>query len=306
MPLLKIATISPATHASFLKPRSTQKFFTTNSENKIQTDQLSQNIQHIVATTALLESRAALYGDYLLATFAEKDVRWLNSIRQWTNEEANHGKMLSHIAMQLGMRSPPEDLLTRYVAEVPYHDNNGVSVRGSVGKELVARCVVEALASTYYRALADCVREPATRRTLTFLAQDEARHFGMFRRMLIEEKNTDSKLTNFAIITAAVKRMMALGDEQISYASWLVGQAQDERKTQSPSHSTYFSKRWEANIYAAKLYPLYRYKHLHYAAGMMLQIGNLRSAKAQQCLGAALWCGVRLRALAAKVALRFS
>jgi hypothetical protein len=304
--LLKIKSTSPAIHTPFLKPRNTQNSFKTNSQNKIQTQQLSQNIQHIIATTALLESRAALYGDYLLATFAKKDARWLNGIRQWTNEETNHGEILSRIAMQLGMRIAPETLLTRYLAEVPYHDNNGVSVRGSVGKELVARCVVEALASTYYRALADSVCEPTTRRTLTFLAQDEARHFGMFRRMLIEERNTDSRLTNFAIISTALKRMMALGDEQISYASWLVGQARNERKSESTSHSTLFSKRFEANVYAAKLYPLYRYKHLHYAAGMLLQIGSLRSAKIQLCLAISLWCGVRLRAFAAKTVLRFS
>jgi hypothetical protein len=213
--------------------------------------------------------------------------------------------MLSRIAVQLGMHSPPEALLRLYVADVPYHDNNGVSVRGSVGKELVARCVVEALASTYYRALADSVCEPTTRQTLAFLAQDEARHFGMFRRMLIEEREMDSRLTNFAIISTALKRMMALGDEQISYASWLVGQARDENKFESTSHSIYFSKRFEANVYAAKLYPLYRYKHLHYAAGMLLQIGNLRSAKVQHGLAMSLWCGVRLRAFAAKAALWF-
>jgi hypothetical protein len=304
--LLKIKSTSPAIHTPFLKPRNTQNSFKTNSQNKIKTQQLSQNIQDIIATTALLESRAALYGDYLLATFAEKDVRWLNGIRQWTNEETNHGEILSRIAMQFGIRVAPETLLARYLADVPYHVNNGVSVRGSVGKELVARCVVEALASTYYRALADSVCEATTRQALAFLAQDEARHFGMFRRMLIEERNTDSRLTHFAIISTALKRMMALGDEQISYASWLVGQARNERKAESTSHLTLFSKRLEANVYAAKLYPFYRYKHLHYAAGMLLQIGSLRSAKIQLCLAISLWCGVRLRAFAAKTALWFS
>lgn len=310
MPILKTVATIPTVNTPFLKPRHSQNSLKENLQNKIQAQQLSQNIQHIIATTALLESRAALYGDYLLATFAKKDERWLNGIRQWTNEETSHGKMLSRIAMQLGMHSPPEALLARYVAEVPYHDNNGVSVRGSVGKELVARCVVEALASTYYRALADSVYEQTTRQTLTFLAQDEARHFGMFRRMLIEEQctqtRTDERLTNFAIISTALKRMMALGDEQISYASWLVGQARDEWKAASTSRSTYFSKRLEVNVYAAKLYPLYRYKHLHYAAGMLLQIGNLRSTKIQLCLAISLWCGVRLRAFAAKTALWFS
>jgi hypothetical protein len=306
MPTLKIASTDPTIHTPFLKPRRSQKSFKTNSQSNIQTQQLSQDIQHIITTTALIESRAALYGDYLLATFAEKDVRWLNGIRQWTNEETNHGEILSRIAMQFGMRATPETLLTRYVAEVPYHANNGVSVRGSVGKELVARCVVEALASTYYRALADSTDEATTRQALAFLAQDEARHFGMFRRMLIEEREADTRLTHFAIISTALKRMMALGDEQISYASWLVGQARNERKAESTSHSTLFSRRFEANVYAAKLYPLYHYKHLHYAAGMLLQIGNLRSTKIQHSLAISLWCGVRLRAFSAKTALWFS
>ena len=57
-------------------------------------------------------------------------------------------------------------------------------MRGSVADELVARCVVEALASTFYRVLRDACADALGRRLLATLSQDEARHYGMFAAML--------------------------------------------------------------------------------------------------------------------------
>ncbi len=74
--------------------------------------------------------------------------------------------------------------MSKYEALVSYHAPTGESVRGSVAAELVSRCVVEALASTLYRVLADSSLDRNVIAAYSALAQDEARHYGMFLRML--------------------------------------------------------------------------------------------------------------------------
>lgn len=271
---------------SFLKPRANPL---RSDPSAMAAKQLSPQLKHILVTTALLESRAHLYSGYLAAVFARKDGRWHLAVRQWNEEEAQHGRVLMRLAARLPLHDKPAALFERYLADVPYHARRGVSVRGSVGRELVARCVVEALASTYYRVLADAVDAPALRETFTLLARDEARHFGMFRRMLLEECDVDAKLSTASILLAALQRMIALEDEQISYASYLV------------SGGAVFSCRRQSHIYARTLYPLYRYRHLHYAAGMLLLILNHRSSQLQHALAALLWLGVRARSALAAV-----
>ncbi len=284
----------------FIKPCSTHLQNCTQDFTAVQTDKLSEPVRHIIVTTALLESRAHLYAGYLASVFAGKDPRWLNAVKQWNQEEAQHGRTLMRLSARLPMSKSAPELLSRYLADVPYHQRTGVSVRGSIGRELVARCVVEALASTYYRVLSDaCQDAPLVRTSFSALAKDEARHFGMFRRMLQEERGLDVALATSSIIVTGIRRMLALEDEQIGYASYLACMANKQTAVDSV-----FSRRLQAHIYAQTLYPLYRYRHLKYAAGMLLLIVDRRSTTIQTLLAATLWLGIQGRIAMAKVVLR--
>ncbi|WP_211241620.1 ferritin family protein, partial [Cystobacter fuscus] len=75
--------------------------------------------------------------------------------------------------------------MTRYLAAVPSHEEDGRSVYGSEQAELVARCFVEAMAATYYQAVgAGAVGSPSLQSLCRTLASDEARHYTLFRRLL--------------------------------------------------------------------------------------------------------------------------
>ena len=54
-------------------------------------------------------------------------------------------------------------------------------MRGSRAGELLARCVVESGTCSYYAALRDATREPVLRQICHHIAQDEARHYRLFR-----------------------------------------------------------------------------------------------------------------------------
>ena len=153
-----------------------------------------RDVLHVLRTTALVEARADQYGDYLRAVFATRGELWRRAVDTWNAEERRHGEVLRRLCEAADAQFDFPRCQADYHAAVRYHDCDGQSVRGSVAGELVARCVVEALASTFYRVLHDAVADAAARAALQALAQDEARHYGMFRAMLVAEEGVQGVL----------------------------------------------------------------------------------------------------------------
>ena len=261
----------------------------------LSTSALSAEILHITKTVCLLESRCDDYADYLRAIFRDRESRWNNAIDQWNSEECQHGVTLRLLSESVDSSFDFPDSMSHYEGIVSYHDATGESVRGSVAAEMVSRCVVEALASTLYRVLADAIDDPSGTNVYTVLAQDEARHFGMFLKML----DTESQTNNFGLFTRikfALQRMFELEDSQIIVASSVVA---------GRSKQTIRLRR-EANEYLAELYSLYRWKHLRYAAKMLLHTVGIRPRRLP--LNSAtfiLWSGVRIRGFLANACRRF-
>jgi len=256
---------------------------------------LGEPVQHIAKTVCLLESRCDDYADYLRAIFREREQKWNHAIDQWNSEECQHGELLRNLCQAVDTDYRFESLMAKYKSLVSYHAPTGNSVRGSVGAELVSRCIVEALASTLYRVLADAVDDPKCRRVFSALAQDEARHFGMFLKMLNDEAASIRGLGFFARCRHAIRRMIDLEDAQIMVASCVVAQRAD-----APIH-----KKREANWYLLRLYGLYRWKHLRYAVQMMLQAIKVRPTRPFAVLCTSLlWVGIKLRWVWARVSSR--
>jgi hypothetical protein len=141
----------------------------------------------IVRATCLLESRSSKYGAYLVGVlppgFAE-------DIRRWADEEAHHGGALRR---WLSLADPDFDIdaASHGFDQIPYHEGERGPIRGGVAQELLSRCVVEALASTYYRALRDGTREPLLQQICTRLMADERRHLELFAGLRIRELDDD-------------------------------------------------------------------------------------------------------------------
>ncbi len=254
---------------------------------------MDAELLHISKTICLLESRCDDYAKYLQAIFRDRNENWTSAIQQWNLEECQHGITLRAVCESQDREFRFDDLMSRYESLVSYHIPTGESIRGSVVAEMVARCVVEALASTLYHVLADATQDRNVRNVYTALAQDEARHYGMFFKMLNAEVKDNLRTGFLSRCWYALKRILELEDGQIMVASSVVaGRSQGTIK-----------ERREASWYLAKLYPLYRWKHLRYAVRMLLPVVELRpTSLTVQLATIVMWLAVKLRLLLARVA----
>ena len=257
---------------------------------------LDAAVLHITKTVCLLESRCDDYAEYLRAIFLGREAAWNNAIDQWNFEECQHGVVLRRLSESVDSDFCFDPTMAHYESLVSYHEPTGESVRGSVGAEMVSRCVVEALASTLYRVLADATDDPRCRSVYTSLAQDEARHFGMFLKMLDTESAANRGLGTLARSRYSLQRILQLEDSQITIASCVVaGRAEGA-----------IQQRREANDYLAQLYSLYRWKHLRYAVKMLLHTIAITPRPAVVIAGTlVLWCGLRTRYYGAEFCRRF-
>ena len=254
---------------------------------------VDESLLHITKTICLLESRCDDYAEYLQAIFRERDENWTSAIRRWNVEECQHGVTLRAVCESRDRQFNFDDSMSEYESLVSYHAPTGESVRGSVAAEMVSRCVVEALASTLYRTLADATTDCNVSAVYTALAQDEARHYGMFLKMLNAEARENPGIGFLARCSFALRRMIELEDAQIMIASCVIaGRAKDTIK-----------RRREANWYLAKLYRLYRWKHLRYAVRMLLRVVGLRATTLFVFPATlSIWSAVKFRLLLANCA----
>ncbi|MBL8299656.1 MAG: ferritin-like domain-containing protein [Rhodanobacteraceae bacterium] len=277
---------------SFLKPAARPWQATDFAYSQVVPRRYDDDLAYILRTTALVESRADQYGDYLRAVFATRGPHWRHAIDAWNREEREHGRALRRLCEAQG-EFAFEYAMTSYLAGVDYHACDGLSVRGSIAGELVARCVVEALASTFYRVLRDSCADETGRAVLHTLALDEARHYGMFRALLADEQQR-APLRGWQRIRVGLRRMLELSDDQILFAAWLVA-------TTAPSH---YCRRTTAARYGAALYPRYRFDHLLFAARLICPVLFAgRSEWLVRGFAAALWAGVQWRAATSRLRL---
>ena len=138
--------------------------------------------------------------------------------------------------------------MSRYDSLVSFHAPTGEWVRGSVAAEMVSRCVVEALACTLYRVLADSTPDCNASAVYSALAQDEARHYGMFLKMVNVEGERNPRIAILARFRFALRRIIELEDSQIMLASCVVA---------GRANNSIFQRR-EANWYLSRLYRFYR------------------------------------------------
>lgn len=195
----------------------------------------------IVRATFLLEARSAMYGDYLRRVLPP---RFSDRVDAWAVEESHHARALRRWLALADPTFDAEAALDRF-AEIPYHADAS-SDRGGATQELMARCVVEALACGYYLALADRVEEPLLRSLTTRLASDERRHFHQF----LAWSDDTEPLSPTRRFVAIVRRLVELEDDQISGAA-SISRGADAR------HAAAARRRHFAAVYS-----MYRRQHV--------------------------------------------
>ncbi len=230
------------------------------------------DIRYIARTTCLLESHSAQYGDYLHRVLPK---RFVGRVGRWSAEESAHGRRLS---AWLAEHDPGFDLdaCMTMMSTLPYHDDPATD--RSPADELLSRCVVEAFAAGFYRALGDATDQPDLQRLCKALMADEARHFAGFMAMS-EELPALSMPRRLAVI---VRRVKELDDDQILFAAHCANHPDEA-----------YDRRVSRGRYLHRVYGMYRPDHLRFVQAMLLRILGQRPARwartgMSHCLFAAL------------------
>lgn len=216
----------------------------------------------VVKTAALVERNGADYADYLSHVFAD-DPDFAEKARIWAKEEIQHGEALGRWAE---LADPDWSLETASrIFRDRYQIDTDVSqsVRGSRGRELVARCVVETGTSSFYSAIRDFTDEPVLRQICARIAADEFMHY----RLFYAHMHTYLRAEGVGIIgrlRTVLGRFAEMDDDELARAY----------HSANMPDAPYDIKAANA-AYGARAFALYEEKHVRRAAFMMCDVSGL-------------------------------
>ncbi len=248
-----------------------------------------------VKAAAMVEFNAVAYVDYLSKVFAD-DPEMLESIRQWGEEETQHGQALGRWAEMADPTFSFEDAFARFQAGYQANEGAEDSVRGSRAGEMVARCVVESGTSTFYAGIRDEIEEPVLRQIAGFISADEFRHYRMFYEGFLRYED-DTQMSPLQRLMIAVTRVQEAEDDELAYA-YYCGNVSREEEAEKPYDRAVYSK-----AYSAGILRFYRWPHLKKAVAMIAKAGGLKpTGWASRGLARIIWMVLALRGGPAKVA----
>ena len=233
-----------------------------------------------VKAAALVEANSTDYVRYLHNVFATDDSFKL-AASHWGIEERQHGDALGRWAQIVDPSFDYEGCLSHFRAGYQIPLDADTSVRGSRAGELVARCVVESGTCSFYSAVRDCCDEPVLRRIAGFIAQDEARHYRLFKTHL-QRYLDDPAMGTLQRCRIAYERVAETDDDELAYAYYSANIA----PSATPAH---YDRRECARAYAMRTLQLYEFKHVRSAAHMVLGAADLNPNKRLAKIG--IWIG---------------
>tara|TARA_B100001123_G_scaffold162573_1_gene187429 strand:+ start:90 stop:926 length:837 start_codon:yes stop_codon:yes gene_type:complete len=235
----------------------------------IQPDRVDRELLEAVKAAALVEANSADYVRYLHNVFAA-DESFKLSASQWGREERQHGDALGQWAQIIDPSFEYEYCLRqfRFGYQIPLEA--GTSVRGSCAGELVARCVVESGTCSFYSALRDRSEEPVLKRIAGFIAQDEARHYHLFKSHL-QRHLEDTNIGMLERCRIAYKRVAEVDDDELAYAYYSANIAPSAIKKP-------YERLDCARAYSARTLKLYEFEHVRSAAHMILGAVDLKAS----------------------------
>lgn len=237
-----------------------------------------------VKTAALVEANSSDYVAYLRNVFAN-DEEFKHEADRWGEEEAQHGNALGRWAELVDPAFDFRAALARFRAGYRIPVDAEASVRGSRTGELVARCVVESGTCSFYSALRDAAPDPVLREICHRIAQDEARHFRLFKTHLERYQERDP-LSHWARAKIALGRIFETGDDELAYAYY---------SANAPADAPYDRVR-HGTAYWRRAMTFYARRHLQGAAHMVtVAIGSARLTRWTRTIGTLLWYATRWR-----------
>ncbi len=230
---------------------------------------VESDVLEAVKAAAVVEANSADYVRYLHNVFAA-DPAFRDAASYWGLEERQHGDALGRWAELVDPSFRYERALATFRAgyQIPVEVES--SVRGSCAGELVARCVVESGTCSFYSALRDHTAEPVLRRIAGYIAQDEARHYRLFKTHLARYLES-GKLGFRERCRIAWGRVAEADDDELAYAYYSanIAHGADPRP---------YDRRECAREYSRRAMRLYERRHLRGAAHMILNAADINPA----------------------------
>jgi rubrerythrin len=226
-------------------------------------DKVDPALLATIKAAALVEANAPDYVTYLCNVFGG-DVALCEAVRQWGDEEVQHGRALARWA---ALADPAWDLdaaLARFRAgyrQVPL--DTAESTRGSQPGELFARCVVESGTTSFYSAMHDATDEPVLKQIARHIAADEVRHYKMFRSHLERYAARGDGIGRMARLRILGERVAEVNDDEFGYAYYAANVA-------AAGGEPYDRERCTA-AYETGAFALYRRAHVEKGVKMMLR-----------------------------------
>lgn len=256
---------------------------------------ITNDLVAVVKTASLVEANSADYVTYLENVFAD-DPAFRQAVRQWGEEEAQHGAALARWAELADPDFSFERSLGEFRRGYRLPVDATASVRGSRAGELVARCVVETGTSSFYSAIRDAAEEPVLREICKHIASDEFFHYQLFEKHL-KRYEAEGKLSRLARLKIALGRVQEAEDDELAYAYYSANVAF------AKNPPSYDNKRY-ANLYWRQAMGLYQERHIENATRMILRAaampanGALASAASKLSWKLLLWRQGRLASAA--------
>lgn len=219
---------------------------------------VSADLIKVIKTAAMVERNGADYGRYLCNVFRD-DPAFCAAVGEWAAEEEQHGLALGRWAELADPAFTLDKSFAQFLAMYKIPVDATESVRGSLGAELCARCVVETGTSSFYSAIRDAVDEPVLKQICKNIAADEFRHYRLFYDHM-QRYFSGSLRQRMQRLMVAVTRFRETSDDEIASA-YHAGNAL----------SGPYDRVSSTNEYGARSFGFYQERHVRRAGHMFAQ-----------------------------------
>jgi hypothetical protein len=242
------------------------------------------DILMLVKTASLVEYNSADYTAYLSQVF-HGDPEFIDLVQVWDAEERQHGLALKKWAEIIDPSFHFEDALARFRKYFRLQLDATTSIRGSLARELVSRCVVETGTTSYYSALRDATPCPVLKQICHQISIDEIHHFNLFYGAL-ERYASREKLRWWSRARVIYDRVVEVDDEELSFA-FAAANYSELDPARLPEY---------ARSYLRRGLKVYRAEHFKKALGLLSRAGGVKLPRTVQSFASRLaYRGVQRR-----------
>lgn len=232
--------------------------------HKFDASKVDPELVPLAKAASMVEYNSRDYDRYLHKVF-EGDDAAQESIREWAEEEVQHGQALRKWAELADPDFNFHESFRVFITGYKLPDVEQ-SVRGSRFGELIARCVVESGTSSYYTAIMEYTQEPVLQQICANIAADEFRHYKLFYTLSKQysEKDNVGLLNRIRI---AAGRVAESDDDELSYAFFAASGDYKDKE---------YKRRLYADRYFSHACRVYRKAHIDRMSAMIFKAVGLK------------------------------